>query len=122
MSESYYPQRNKKYQLIVDRKKQGCHAVSVVHSSFLINLNTNYSNNLSFDPSKIDNYNGPINDIIAFAISAAISGIDLYICNDQYYGYIMLPSKSKVGPSLVILHSILCSSIKRLSFILKKST
>ena len=102
-SESYYPQRNKEYQLIVDRKKQGCHAVSVVHSSFLINLNTNYSKNLSFDPSKIKNYNGPINDIIAFAISAAISGIDLYICNDQYYGYIMLPSK--VGPSLVILHT-----------------
>ena len=26
------------------------------------------------------------------------SGIDMYICNDQHYGYIMLPSK--VGPSL----------------------
>ena len=117
MSESYYPQRNKKYQLIVDRKKQGCHTVPVVHSSFLINLNTNYSNNLSFDPSKIDNYNGPINDIIAFAISAAISGIDLYICNDQYYGYIMLPSK--VGPSLVILHNYHTSPIKKQSFIKK---
>ena len=98
MSESYVPQRNQEYQLIIQRKKQGCHAVPVVHSSFLINLNTNYSQNLSFDPRKIGNYNGQINDVIAFAISAANSGIDMYICNDQHYGYIMLPSK--VGPSL----------------------
>ena len=105
MSESYYPQRNKDYQLIVHRKKQGCYAVPVVHSSFAINLNTNYSQNLSFDPSKIGNYDGPINDIIAFAMSAANIGIDQYICNDQSYGYIMLPSK--VSPSLGILHRYL---------------
>ena len=64
----------------------------MVHSSILINLNNIESQKLSFDPKKIENYDGvPYDDIISFALSAADNDIDLYICNDLNYGYIMLP-------------------------------
>ena len=92
MSESYYYQRTEDYKPILNRKKQGCHSVPMVHSSILINLNNIESQKLSFDPKKIENYDGvPYDDIISFALSAADNDIDLYICNDLNYGYIMLP-------------------------------
>ena len=93
MSESYYYQRTEDYKPILNRKKPGCHSVPMVHSSILINLNNVESQKLSFDPNKIENYDGvPFDDIITFALSAADNDIDLYICNDlQNYGYIMLP-------------------------------
>ena len=92
MSEFYYYQRTEDYKPILNRKKQGCHSVPMVHSSILINLNNIESQKLSFDPKKIENYDGvPYDDIISFALSAADNDIDLYICNDLNYGYIMLP-------------------------------
>ena len=91
MSESYYYQRTEDYKPILERKKQGCHSVPMVHSSILINLNSQESHKLTFDPDHIENYDGPTDDIISFALSAAFNDIDLYICNDKHYGYIMLP-------------------------------
>ena len=91
MSDTYYYQRTEDYKPILERKTQDCHSVPMVHSSFFVNLNSKESSFLTFDPKLIEDYDGPIDDIITFALSATFNDIDLFICNDNVYGYIMLP-------------------------------
>ena len=80
------------YKSILNRKELGCHLVPMVHSTILINLNNIESQKLSFDKNKIENYNElPFYDIFSFVLSARDNAIDLCICNDLNYGYIMLP-------------------------------
>lgn len=47
----------------------------MVHSVVLVDLRQKKSQQLTFDPEKIKDYTGPIDDIIAFARSAKISGM-----------------------------------------------
>ncbi len=91
MGDDFYYLRTDKYKLILDRKERGCHKVPMVHSSVVINLKKKESNHLTFMPENVRDYNGPEDDIIVFAISASWNGVDLHVCNDVYYGYIMLP-------------------------------
>ena len=88
MTDSYYYKRTEEYKPIYERKKVGCWPVPMVHSSLLINLNKKESQKLTFLRLSDDH---PEDDIIAFALSANIHKIGLHICNDQHYGYIMLP-------------------------------
>ena len=88
MSETYYYKRTDEYKLILDRKKRGCFAVPMVHSSIFINLNHKDSQLLTFHVSQ---KSVPQDDIITFALSASFNGINLHICNDLGYGYVMLP-------------------------------
>ena len=79
--------------IILNRKNISCFPVPLVHSSVFVNLKHEKSQNLTFHPWKIDDYeNGPFDDMISFAISAERNGITPYICNeDPIYGYVMLP-------------------------------
>ena len=93
MGEDYYYQRTESYEKILDRKHIGCHAVPLVHSSMLINLNLVPSEKLTFLPSQISSYDdGPFDDMISFAVSAHRINVSHYICNDNpIYGYVMTP-------------------------------
>ncbi|XP_054290734.1 glycosyltransferase 25 family member-like [Macrosteles quadrilineatus] len=91
MTEDYYYTRTEDYEPILNRQRSGCFAVPMVHSSVLVDLRTVQSDKLHFDPKLVDGYNGPHDDIITFALSANLSGLPLYVCNDLIYGYVMVP-------------------------------
>ncbi|XP_031840467.1 glycosyltransferase 25 family member isoform X5 [Nomia melanderi] len=63
----------------------------MLHSAVLINLRKRASDLLTYDPHNLDWYDGPTDDIISFAVGANKSGVSLFICNDDYYGFIMVP-------------------------------
>ncbi len=88
MTETFYYKRTDEYKLILNRKKKGCFPVPMIHSSFLINLNRQESRLLSF---KLDDPDVPTDDIIRLALSAQFSRIEMNICNQVPYGFIMLP-------------------------------
>ncbi|CAB3254143.1 unnamed protein product [Arctia plantaginis] len=58
----------------------------------LINMKTLASDLLTYDPKKIPGYNGPQDDIIAFAVNAKENGMELMICNEELYGFILIPT------------------------------
>lgn len=91
MTENYYYLRTDEYIPILERKKRGCYAVPMVHSSVLVNLRKEESQALTFLPKSVKSYDGPQDDIIVFALSARFSGVQLHICNEQNFGYIMVP-------------------------------
>lgn len=74
MTPSYYYKRTEDYEKILNREESGCFQVPMVHSAVLINLRSSFSDSLTYSPSKIQDYNGPADDIIAFAIGANKSG------------------------------------------------
>lgn len=91
MTENHYYRRTDEYQPILGRKNKGCHVVPMVHSAQLVNLNRKESKKLTFLPHNIPDYQGPADDIIVFAMSAQLNKVDMYVCNVDLYGYIMLP-------------------------------
>ncbi|XP_046681820.1 glycosyltransferase 25 family member [Homalodisca vitripennis] len=91
MTDEFYYLRTKDYEPILNRQRSGCFAVPMVHSSVLVSMQTTQADNLHFDPQLVEGYNGPHDDIITFARSANLSGVPLFVCNDQVYGYVMVP-------------------------------
>ncbi|XP_026761081.2 glycosyltransferase 25 family member [Galleria mellonella] len=91
MTEKFYYQRTEDYEPILSREKQGCFEVPMVNTAVLVSLRRKESDLLTYDPRKVNNYKGPDDDIIAFAISAKINDISLNICNDRPYGFILVP-------------------------------
>ncbi|XP_031358217.1 glycosyltransferase 25 family member-like, partial [Photinus pyralis] len=91
MSSDYYYNRSDDYEPILYRQKEGCFIVPMVHSSVLINLMKEESDHLTYDPGKVPNYDGPVDDIIVFALSANKSGVSLNVCNNKVFGFIMVP-------------------------------
>ncbi|XP_053623852.1 glycosyltransferase 25 family member [Plodia interpunctella] len=91
MTENYYYQRTDDYQPILRRENQTCHEVPMVNTAVLISLRHTATDSLTYDPKKMEGYNGPQDDIIAFAISARNKGIALKICNDHIYGFVLVP-------------------------------
>jgi collagen beta-1,O-galactosyltransferase len=93
MSDEYYYERTDTYDKILHRKKGfvGCHTVPMVHSSVLVNLRRAESAHLTYMPERVSDYDGPFDDIIVFAISAAWNNVELTVCNEHDYGYVMLP-------------------------------
>lgn len=81
MTPSYYYKRTDEYEEILNRKKTGCFPVPMIHSAVLVDLRTQDSDLLTFSPSKIAEYDGPTDDIIAFAIGANKTGNNLYCSN-----------------------------------------
>lgn len=77
MTEKFYYKRTEEYKDVLNRKNVGCFNVPMIHSAVLINLRKFSSDKLTYDPQKIEDYNGPMDDIIAFAVSANKSGIIL---------------------------------------------
>ncbi|XP_067012190.1 glycosyltransferase 25 family member [Anabrus simplex] len=100
MTDEYYYLRTDDYKPTLNRERIGCFDVPMVHSSVLINLRRKSSDNLTFIRSKVPDYEGPNDDIIIFALAANKSGIPLYICNDEVYGFVMVPLEQ--GDSLAV--------------------
>lgn len=74
MTENYYYQRTEDYERILNRVDQSCFEVPMVNTAVLVSLRRVASDHLTYDPRKIKSYNGPEDDIIAFAISAKSNG------------------------------------------------
>lgn len=74
MTDNYYYQRTDDYKPIQRMEKQGCYEVPMVHTAVLVNLRTRVSDQLTYNPDKIPNYDGPEDDIIAFAVNAKKNG------------------------------------------------
>ncbi|XP_057652350.1 glycosyltransferase 25 family member [Diorhabda carinulata] len=91
MTDDYYYQRTDEYTPVLYRENLGCFAVPMVHTCVLIDLRRLESDSLTYVPSKVENFDGPNDDIITFAISANRSDITLNICNELKFGYLMLP-------------------------------
>ncbi|XP_041986273.1 glycosyltransferase 25 family member isoform X2 [Aricia agestis] len=102
MTDSYYYKRTDDYKPILERKNIGCHEVPMVHTAVLISMRDTTSDLLTYVPQKIDNYDGPEDDIIAFAMNAKYHGIPLKICNDHVYGYVPVPADFKSDPEQMI--------------------
>uniref|UniRef100_A0A7G3ADG3 Putative glycosyltransferase 25 family member-like protein n=1 Tax=Lutzomyia longipalpis TaxID=7200 RepID=A0A7G3ADG3_LUTLO len=101
MTEEYYYERTEEYKKILNREIIGAFSVPMVHSAVLIDLNHPDSDLLTFDKDLLNfhleslnsphRYNGPVDDIIIFAMSAKYSGIPMKISNEVSFGYIMVP-------------------------------
>lgn len=74
MTEKFYYKRTDDYKPIQSREKVGCFPVPMVHTAVLINMKTLASDSLTYDPKKIPGYDGPQDDIIAFAVNAKRNG------------------------------------------------
>ena len=97
MSSDYYYKRTDDYKKIRNYEMVGEYSVPMVHSAVLIDLKRISSDLLTFNKTKLNSYhdgksyNGPIDDIIIFAISAKFSETDMVISNSHAYGYILVP-------------------------------
>ncbi|XP_076601630.1 procollagen galactosyltransferase 2-like [Chaetodon auriga] len=89
--QGYYRQ-TPEYIPIRKRKRQGCFAVPMVHSTYLLDLRRTASCALAFHPPHPD-YPHHVDDIIAFAFSAQQAGVQMYVCNEDRYGYLPVPLK-----------------------------
>lgn len=74
-----YYKRTPAYIPIRKRDRQGCFAVPMVHSTFLIDLRKAASRNLAFYPPHTD-YTWSFDDIIVFAFSCKQAGEPLGVC------------------------------------------
>ncbi|XP_011267407.1 glycosyltransferase 25 family member [Camponotus floridanus] len=91
----YYYVRTDLYEPILFREKTGCHNVPMVHSAVLIDLRRYDSDRLTYKAEKLIAYNGPEDDIITFAVGANKSNIPLFVCNDEVYGFVMVPLENE---------------------------
>lgn len=97
MSTDYYYKRTVNYKKIRNYETIGEFAVPMVHSAVLIDLKRISSDLLTFNKTRLNSYhdrktyNGPIDDIIIFAISANFSHTEMIISNSHAYGYILVP-------------------------------
>ncbi|CAL7944133.1 unnamed protein product [Xylocopa violacea] len=91
MTDDYYYLRTERYEPILYREEKGCFDVPMIHSAVLINLRRHISDLLTYNPKNLNGYDGPIDDIITFAVGAKKSGVPLFICNDNIYGFVMVP-------------------------------
>ncbi|XP_066581684.1 glycosyltransferase 25 family member [Prorops nasuta] len=95
MTYDFYYLRTDKYEPILFQEEVGCFDVPMIHSAVLIDLRRISSDYLTYKSSKLKNYMGPEDDIIIFALSALVAGISLNVCNEEEYGFIMIPLDSK---------------------------
>ncbi|XP_023246412.1 glycosyltransferase 25 family member isoform X2 [Copidosoma floridanum] len=94
MTDDYYYKRTDEYEPILFKKTISCFPVPMVHSAILIDLRMKVSDLLTYDSNNLYNYDGPRDDIIAFALGAKNFDVDLHICNDENYGFITVPLES----------------------------
>ncbi|ETE70994.1 Procollagen galactosyltransferase 1, partial [Ophiophagus hannah] len=91
-SQGYY-KRTPAYIPIRKRDRRGCFAVPMVHSTFLINLQKEASQNLVFYPPHPD-YTWAFDDIIVFAFACRQAEVQMYVCNKEEYGFLPVPLRS----------------------------
>ncbi|KAH0615574.1 hypothetical protein JD844_005015 [Phrynosoma platyrhinos] len=81
----YFPTKN--------RQRIGCFPVPMVYAAFLIDLRKSDTASLAFYPPH-PRYTWPFDDIIVFAYSCEAAGAQIYLCNQEHFGYINVPVKS----------------------------
>ncbi|XP_054853789.1 inactive glycosyltransferase 25 family member 3 isoform X2 [Eublepharis macularius] len=81
----YFPTKN--------RQRVGCFTVPMVYAAFLIDLRKGETANLAFYPPH-PSYTWPFDDIIVFAYSCQAAGVQIYLSNQEYFGFINVPVKS----------------------------
>ncbi|XP_056143431.1 procollagen galactosyltransferase 1 [Lampris incognitus] len=91
-SQGYY-RRTPAYIPIRKQIRKGCFAVPMVHSTFLIDLRKEASRQLAFHPPHPD-YSWPFDDIIVFAFSARMADVQMFVCNQETYGYFPVPLRT----------------------------
>jgi len=75
MTDNFYYKRTDDYKPILNKERKGCFEVPMVHTAVLVNLRHATSANLTFVGRKIPEYEGPMDDIITFAVGAKYFGI-----------------------------------------------
>lgn len=103
MSDEYWYVRTEQYMNILDRKDKGCFNEPMVHSCVLVNLKVVETDRLTFNPDKVPDHNLPLDDIIAFAMSAKDASLDMTVCNEAVYGYMTPPVVDKERDDLDML-------------------
>ncbi|KAJ8736928.1 hypothetical protein PYW07_000199 [Mythimna separata] len=98
MTDNYYYKRTDDYKPIQRMEKQGCFEVPMVHTAVLVDLRSRASDHLTYNPEKIRYYDGPQDDIIAFAVNAKNHDITLFVCNDDLYGFAPVPLEDNHDP------------------------
>ncbi|XP_053224862.1 procollagen galactosyltransferase 1 isoform X2 [Podarcis raffonei] len=88
-----YYKRTPAYIPIRKRDRQGCFAVPMVHSTFLINLQKEATRSLVFYPPHPD-YTWAFDDIIVFAFACRQAEVQMYVCNKEVYGFLPVPLRS----------------------------
>lgn len=97
MSSDFYYKRTEDYKKIRNYEMVGEYSVPMIHSAVLIDLKRISSDLLTFNSTKLNSfhdrksYNGPVDDIIIFAISTNFSGTEMTVSNSHAYGYILVP-------------------------------
>ncbi|KAM4549449.1 procollagen galactosyltransferase 2 [Odontesthes bonariensis] len=89
-----YYKRTPDYQPIREWKRLGCYPVPMVHSTFLLDLRRESSRDLAFYPPHPD-YSWAFDDIMVFAFSARQTGVQMYVCNREHYGFLPVPLKAQ---------------------------
>ncbi|XP_033222160.1 glycosyltransferase 25 family member-like isoform X2 [Belonocnema kinseyi] len=97
MTPDYYYMRTDRYKPILRGEDLGCFAVPMVHTAVLVDLRRKMSSSLTYSSENLENFDGPRDDIITFALAANRSGVPLHICNDHIYGFITVPLDNREG-------------------------
>ncbi|XP_029309726.1 LOW QUALITY PROTEIN: procollagen galactosyltransferase 2-like [Cottoperca gobio] len=87
-----YYRRTPEYIPIRKRQRQGCFAVPMVHSTYLLDLRRRASRAVAFHPPH-PHYPFDVDDIMTFAFSSRQAGVQMYVCNKHHYGYLPVPLK-----------------------------
>ncbi|XP_041091756.1 LOW QUALITY PROTEIN: procollagen galactosyltransferase 1 [Polyodon spathula] len=116
MTAQGYYRRTPAYMPIRKRERRGCFAVPMVHSTFLIDLRKEASQELAFHPPHPD-YTWAFDDIIVFAFSARMADVQMFICNRELYGYFPVPLRahsSLLDESDSFMHTLLEVTVNHL--------
>ncbi|XP_030063805.1 inactive glycosyltransferase 25 family member 3 [Microcaecilia unicolor] len=91
-----YYRRTTEYFPTKNRQRKGCFPVPMVHSAFLIDLRKNDSKKLEFYPPH-PSYSWSFDDIVIFAYSCLATEVQVYLCNQQQFGYVNIPARPHHG-------------------------
>ncbi|XP_076828980.1 procollagen galactosyltransferase 2 [Brachyhypopomus gauderio] len=94
MTAQGYYRRTEEYVPIRNRKRTGCHAVPMIHSTLLLDLRRSASRALAFYPAH-RHYPWALDDIMVFSFSARQAGVQMFVCNRERYGYLPVPLRSQ---------------------------
>lgn len=72
--------------LFSSRNEIGCRRTLFVHSCILIDLQDEKTKNLTFIDSKLGTRSREVRATFTFGRSAKLCGLDIYICNQEYFG------------------------------------
>ncbi|XP_026723121.1 procollagen galactosyltransferase 1-like [Athene cunicularia] len=88
-----YYRRTPAYLPVRKRERRGCFAVPMVHSTLLLDLRKAASRALAFYPPHPD-YTWAFDDIIVFAFSCRQAEVQMFVCNQEVFGFLPVPLRS----------------------------